>query len=131
MWISSHHRPSRQIASRARPSITNPTRWYARIARSLKAKTVSPTRWSPSDPKAWSTISRVASLPYPCPHASCSPMVMWNSVDPLSPSSCENAHDPISWLSARTWIPIASASGPSARIVKNRSISSGRIGPSW
>ena len=63
MWISSHHRPSRQIASRDRPSVTNPTRAYARIARSLNANTLSATRWSPSAAKAWSTISEVASLP--------------------------------------------------------------------
>ena len=97
----------------------------------MKANTVSATRWRPREPKAWSTISRVASLPYPCPQASCSPIVMWNSVDPLSPSSCEKAHDPMRRLSARMWIPIARESGPSARIEKNRSISSGRMGPSW
>ena len=63
MCSSSHQRPSRQIASRARPSVTKPTRRYARIARSLNANTDSATRCSPSDPKAWSTIRRVASLP--------------------------------------------------------------------
>ena len=63
MCSSSHHRPSRQIASRARPSVTNPTRRYARMARSLNANTDSATRCSPRDSNAWSTISRVASLP--------------------------------------------------------------------
>ena len=56
---------------------------------------------------------------------------MWNSAEPLSPSSCENAHDPMSRFVSRTWMPIAIESGPSERIVKKRSISSARIGPSW
>src|SRR5215218_8770926 len=58
-------------------------------------------------------------------------MVMWNSADPLSPSSWLNAHDPISRPVSRTWMPMARLSVPRARIVKKRSISSGRIGPSW
>ncbi len=56
---------------------------------------------------------------------------MWNSTEPLSASSWLNAHEPMIRPVGRTWMPIASESGPIARIVKNRSISSGRIGPSW
>jgi hypothetical protein len=56
---------------------------------------------------------------------------MWNSAEPLSPSIWENAQVPMRRPVSRTWMPIAIESGPSARIVKNRSISSGRIGPSW
>jgi hypothetical protein len=58
-------------------------------------------------------------------------MVMWYSADPFSPSSWLKAHVPMSRFVARSWTAIASASGPTTRATKNRSISSGRIGVAW
>ena len=60
-----------------------------------------------------------------------SPIVMWYSAEPLSLSSCDSAQVPMSRFVSRMWTASDSDSGPSARAVKNRSISSGRIGPSW
>src|SRR5262249_36927733 len=48
MLTSSYQCPSWNTASRARPSSTKPTWRYAAIARALKARTVSPTRRTPS-----------------------------------------------------------------------------------
>ena len=118
--------PTRARSSRARPTSgrrgrstpasglrsTNPQRRYVRIARSLNSKTNSATRCRLSAPNAWSSIRRVASVPYPLPHASFSPIVMWYSAEPFSPSSWLNAHVPTSRSVARSWIAIASASGP-------------------
>jgi hypothetical protein len=56
---------------------------------------------------------------------------MWYSAEPLSLSSWDSAQVPMSRFGSRTWTASDSYSGPSARAVKNRSISSGRIGPSW
>ena len=56
---------------------------------------------------------------------------MWNSDRAVVAVQLRNAHDPISRSVSRTWMPIARESGPRARIMKKRSISSGRIGPSW
>ena len=56
---------------------------------------------------------------------------MWYSAEPFSWSSCDSAHVPISLFDPRMWIASDSDSAPSAREAKNRSISSGRIGPSW
>ncbi len=56
---------------------------------------------------------------------------MWYSAEPLSASSWLNAQVPINRSVARRWTAIASASGPTTRAVKNRSISSARIGVSW
>ena len=81
--------------------------------------------------KAWSSMRLVASVPYPAPHASFSPIVMWNSAEPLSLSSWDSAHVPISRSVSRRWIAIASESVPRARAAKNRSISSRRMGLSW
>jgi len=97
----------------------------------LNSKTNSAIRWSPSVPKAWSSISCVASVPYPRPHTSFSPIVMWYSAEPLSPSSWLKAHVPTRRSVASSWMAIASASSPTTRAAKNRSISSGRIGASW
>ena len=122
--ISSHQRPSRQIASRARPSTTNPTDRYDRIARSLNENTVSPTRCSPS-----AAEGVVDHQPGRLGAVAVAPGVLLADRDveqrrAVVASSCDSAHVPISRSSSRTWIAIASESEPSARAAKNRSISS-------
>ena len=58
-------------------------------------------------------------------------MVMWYIAEPFSPSSWENAHEPMSRSVPRSWMAIVSDSWPSARSWKKRSISSERMGASW
>jgi len=53
---------------------------------------------------------------------------MWYSAEPFSPSSWLKAQVPTSRSVVFSWTAIASASGPTTRAAKKRSISSGRMG---
>ncbi len=70
-------------------------------------------------------------MPSPRPHASRSPIVMWNSTEPLSGSSDEKVVKPIWRQRGSSTIEYASASGDIMRTWKKRSISDWLMGRVW